>query len=72
MLFSLLLTGYIEVLAAVEKQSIKRGSEGDVSLFAIENLLTSFRLPSIPASLLENLASRERSNKFIYLSLLTP
>jgi len=31
LLFSLLLNGYIEILAAVEKRSTKRGSDGDVS-----------------------------------------
>lgn len=30
-LFSLLLNGYVEILAAVEKRSIKSGDEGDVS-----------------------------------------
>ena len=52
-----MLNGYIDMLAAVEKLSFRRGQEDDVSLFAIEdvpsfNCFAIFRFPSIALPLL--------------------
>jgi len=70
-LFSLLLNGYIEILAAVEQRSIKRGDEGDVSPLRTEDLPSSdcfviFRHPSMKASLLAELSSTKRVEKYSF------
>lgn len=75
LLFSLLLNGYIEILAAVEQRSIKRGDEGDVSSLGTEDLLLSncfviFRHPSIKASLLAHLSSTQRLERYPFFSVL--
>jgi hypothetical protein len=69
LLFSLLLNGYIKILAAVEQRSIKRGGEGDVSPLRTEDLPSSnhfliFRHPSIKAPLLAHLSSTQWLEKY--------
>ena len=65
LLFSLLLNGYIKILAAVERRSIKRGDEGNISPLRTEDLPSSnwfliSRHPSIKVSLLEHLSLTQR------------
>jgi hypothetical protein len=67
-----LLNGYIEILAAVEKRSIRRGNEGDVSLFGMEDLpsfncFAIFRLPSLKASHLAHLSLPRWPDKYSFI-----
>lgn len=66
-----MLNGYIDMLVAVEKQSIRCGQEGDVSLFAIEDVpsFNRFAIFRLAAPLLANLSLKNQQYPFFHVLL---